>query len=261
VAINCGAIPEGLLESELFGHRRGAFTGAVRDHEGAIASASGGTVFLDEVGELPPMLQVKLLRFLQEGEIRPVGSDRDVAVAVRVVAATHRDLQSTVQAGEVREDFFYRIAAYQIEIPPLRERVSDIPLLVEHFRRAAVQRSGGRDIPGLSAAATELLEQHPWPGNVRELENLVQRAAIDLGGLNNAEGLARILGRRRLEGAEPRHPAAGDDLTLEELERVHIELVLRRCAGNRTRAAKILGIERKSLYRKAERLGISLDER
>ncbi len=262
VAINCGAIPEGLIESELFGHRRGAFTGAVRDHRGAIESARHGTVFLDEVGELPPMLQVKLLRFLQEGEIRPVGSDSSLSVPVRVVAATHRDLRRTLEEGGIREDFYYRLAAYEIVIPPLRERLSDIPLLVEHFRRAVSAQMGVTGFDAASSAALEVLQSHAWPGNVRELENLVQRALVDLGTLADSKGLRGLLPTADQSGAEDAsRPGIGDDLTLAELERLHIEAVLERCSGNRSRAARILGIERKSLYRKAKRLGIGLDSR
>ncbi len=260
VALNCGAIPETLLESELFGHRRGAFTGADRDHRGAIEQADGGTVFLDEVGELPPLVQVKLLRFLQEGEIRALGSEASTRVAARVVAATHRDLRHEMDEGSFREDFYYRLAGYEIDLPPLRERASDLPLLVEHFRRRIAGRLGRTDVPGASSETLELLLSHDWPGNVRELEHLVQRAVVDLGSMADADGIGRLLGPATKPGHDAvRPPAIGGDLTLEELERLHIEAVLARCGGNRTRAARILGIERKSLYRKAQRLGIALD--
>ncbi len=260
VALNCGAIPDTLLESELFGHRRGAFTGADRDHRGAIEQASGCTVFLDEVGELPPLLQVKLLRFLQESEIRPLGSESAMPVSGRVVAATNRDLRRAVDEGYLREDFYYRVGAYEIVLPPLRDRRSDIPLLVEHFRDRTRRQLGLEELPGPTAQSLAVLDAHPWPGNVRELENVIQRAAVDLGSLAEAEGLRPLLqGAPQATVPDQRRPAIGDDLTLEELERAHIEVVLRRCGGNRTRAAKILGIERKSLYRKAQRLGIELD--
>jgi DNA-binding NtrC family response regulator len=258
VAINCGAIPEGLLESELFGHRRGAFTGADRDHAGAIASARGGTVFLDEVGELPLLLQVKLLRFLQDGEIRPLGSDAGVTVHARVVAATNRDPRGEIAAGRFREDLYFRLAGYTIELPPLRARPSDIPLLVEHFRRRTMDRLGLDGFAGPSDRTLAVLAGHPWPGNVRELENLVQRAAVDLGSLRDADAIARLLPPAAPSGPSA-GPSIGDDLTLEELERLHIAAVLERCSGNKTRAARTLGIERKSLYRKARRLGIELD--
>ena len=258
VAVNCGAIPEGLLESELFGHRRGAFTGADRDHAGAIASARGGTVFLDEVGELPRQLQVKLLRFLADSEIRPLGSDAPLTVDSRVVAATNRELRRDVAEGGFREDLYYRLAGYTIELPPLRERPSDLPLLIEHFRRRMLTRLGLADFGAASEETLEVLARHRWPGNVRELENVIQRAAVDLGSLGDAAEVAHLLPAAATDEAT-RGPAIGDDLTLEELERLHIAAVLARAGGNRTRAAQILGIERKSLYRKARRLGIPLD--
>jgi DNA-binding NtrC family response regulator len=258
VAVNCGAIPEGLLESELFGHRRGAFTGADRDHAGAIASARGGTVFLDEVGELPRQLQVKLLRFLADSEIRPLGSDAPLTVDTRVVAATNRELRRDVAEGGFREDLYYRLAGYTIELPPLRERPSDLPLLVEHFRRLMLTRLGLADFGAASEDTLEVLARHRWPGNVRELENVIQRAAVDLGTLGDATAVARLLPAAPTDEAA-RGPAIGDDLTLEELERLHIAAVLARAGGNRTAAARVLGIERKSLYRKTRRLGIPLD--
>ena len=253
VAINCGAIPETLLESELFGHRKGSFTGADSDRPGAVEAARGGTLFLDEVGELPAALQVKLLRFLQSGEIRPVGSSRSIQVPVRVVAATHRDLRAEARTGRFRQDAYYRLAAYEIELPPLRERRSDIPLLVEHFRR----RQGGDGVAPATPEVLELLGQASWPGNVRQLEHVVQRAVIDSGGLADADVVAAILDAMEAPDDDAAAPAIGSDLTLTELERLHIAAVLDHCRGNRTRAAKILGIERKSLYRKMERLGIS----
>ncbi len=261
VPLNCGAIPENLLESELFGHRKGSFTGADRDHRGAIEAARGGTLFLDEVGELPGSLQVKLLRFLQSGEVRPVGSDSIVQVPVRVIAATNRDLRAEVDAGAFREDFLYRLAAYEIVLPPLRDRISDIPLLVEHFRRLHQERLGLPELQPATAEVLEVLAEHPWPGNVRELEHVVQRVIIDSGALSDAHGVRSLLAATGANGGTERRsaPGIGDELTLTELEKRHIEAVLERCGGNRTRAARILGIERKSLYRKAERLGIALD--
>jgi DNA-binding NtrC family response regulator len=256
VPINCGAIPDTLLESELFGHRRGAFTGADTDQPGAVETARNGTLFLDEVGELPPPLQVKLLRFLQSGEIQPVGSKQRIQVPVRVVAATHRNLRIEAREGRFREDVYYRIAAYEIAIPALRHRRSDIPFLVEHFRR----RHGGRTVTAASPEVVRLLTEHSWPGNVRQLEHVIQRTIIDSGSLDDHEAVARILAS--MDDDEPATeslPRAGDEVTLKELERRHLEATLRRCSGNRTRAAKVLGIERKTLYRKAERLGIDLD--
>ncbi len=258
VAINCGAIPDTLLESELFGHRRGAFTGADRDHRGAIESAREGTVFLDEVGELPALLQVKLLRFLQDGEIRPLGSEDSIHVPARVVSATNRNLRREAATGSFREDVFFRLAGYEIELPPLRDRSSDIPQLVEYFRRRTENRLKMAAFEGPSANSIAVLQAYSWPGNVRELEHVIQRAAVDLGSLRDSESLSRLLSPAdRSESAAG--PAIGDELTLEELERLHIQAVLARCGGNRTRAAEVLGIERKSLYRKVARLGIDLD--
>lgn len=261
VAINCGAIPESLIESELFGHRRGSFTGADRDHTGAIEAAGGGTVFLDEVGELPSHLQVKLLRFLQEGEIRPIGANTPKKVRVRVVAATHRNLRAEADQGAFREDFFYRLSAYEIVLPPLRDRASDIPLLVEHFRTRTADRLGIGAAEPPAKQILSLLEHHHWPGNVRELENLIQRALIDYGSLNDTAGITDLLaatGRGMSEG--PDRPGFGDDLTIEEVEKLHIEAVLSRVGGNRTAAAAILGIDRKSLYRKIKRFDIRTAE-
>jgi len=260
VPLNCGAIPENLLESELFGHRKGSFTGADRDHRGAIESSREGTLFLDEVGELSASLQVKLLRFLQSGEVRRVGGERAHEVPVRVVAATNRDLRAEVEAGQFREDFFYRLAAYEIVLPPLRDRRSDIPLLVEHFRRHHQERLGIIELQPASTEVLDILVAYPWPGNVRELEHVVQRAIVDSGSLADEQMIRSLLAARSSNLRDVRsEPGIGDDLTLTDLEKRHIESVLRRCEGNRTRAAEILGIERKSLYRKAERLGIALD--
>ncbi len=177
VAVNCGAIPETLLESELFGHKKGSFTDATRDHKGLFEEAHEGTLFLDEIGELPLALQVKILRALQEQEVRPVGSASDVKVDVRVVAATVRDLPAEVKAGRFREDLFYRLNVLQLHLPPLRERKEDIPLLVDHFIRKTNARLGTR-VEGASADAMQLLMEHAWPGNVRELENTVERAMV-----------------------------------------------------------------------------------
>jgi len=260
VPLNCGAIPENLLESELFGHRKGSFTGADRDHRGAIEASREGTLFLDEVGELPASLQVKLLRFLQSGEVRRVGGERAHEVPVRVVAATNRNLRAEVEAGQFREDFFYRLAAYEIVLPPLRDRRSDIPLLVEHFRRRHQEKLGVIDLQPASPEVIASLVAHPWPGNVRELEHVVQRAIVDSGSLADEQMICSLLASKSSDQPDVvPEPGIGDDLTLTDLERRHIEAVLRRCTGNRTRAAEILGIERKSLYRKAERLGIALD--
>ena len=259
VVVNCGAIPQALLESELFGHRKGSFTGADRDRLGAVEAARDGTLFLDEIGELPLAMQVKLLRFMQSGEIRPVGGDHARDVPVRVVSATNRDLRSEVKGGSFREDLFYRLAAYEIELPPLRRRISDLPLLVEHFRRTLSERLGFDRIEPAAPEVLGLLQDFSWPGNVRQLEHLVQRLIVDCGSLADVDTVRKLLDADGSSDAEPVGPQIGDELTLKTVEKLHIERVLERSNGNRTHAAEILGIERKSLYRKAQRLGIHLE--
>jgi DNA-binding NtrC family response regulator len=262
VAINCGAIPDTLLESELFGSTRGAFTDARADRRGALSRADGGTLFLDEIGDISPSFQVKLLRFLQDGTVTPLGSEKSHRVHVRLVAATHRDVKKLVAAGTFREDLYYRLAGYEIAVPPLRERTSDIPKLVEHFQRrvAAEMR---RDVAPASPAVLELLAAQPWPGNVRQLEQVIRRTIIDSGGLADAEAVARTL--RAIDPEVPREtaasaPAAERELVaLDEAERRHIASVLRATGGNQTQAAFILGIERKTLARKIKRLNIPID--
>jgi DNA-binding NtrC family response regulator len=275
VALNCGALPAGLLESELFGHRRGAFTDAHADRRGAIEQSRGGTLFLDEIGETSPSFQVDLLRVLQDGEYRPLGADRMVRSDARILAATHRDLRVETRAGRFREDLYYRLAVYEIALPPLRARLADLPLLVEHFRARYQQEFALDQVPGPSDAVLARLAAHSWPGNVRELENVVQRAIIDSGGLADLAAIeshlweasqasaATSAGSEGPSGAAAERPPEdvrpGDPVTLRALQKRHIERVLARSGGNRTRAAEILGIERKSLYRMARRLGIPLD--
>ena len=256
VPINCGAIAETLLESELFGHIKGSFTGAVNDAKGVFQTAHTGTVFLDEVGEMSPALQVKLLRVLQEGEVRPVGSGRAVRTDVRIVAATNVDVERAVADGKFRQDLFYRLGVVIINLPPLRERRDDIPLLIERFLKAACAKAG-KQIE-LSPAAVESLSTYNWPGNVRELENMIERlvvfsrgSRVDIGDLPAT--------------VTPRAPALEkrlfDDLpTLEEIERRYLLHVLEQVGNNRTRAAEVMGIDRRTLYRMAERFGIPLAE-
>ncbi len=266
VPVNCGAIPDSLLESELFGHTKGAFTDAHRPRRGALAQANGGTAFLDEIGDVSPAFQVKLLRFLQDGIIRPVGADVGEAVRVRIVAATHRDLPALVAAGTFRQDLYYRLAGYEIRLPPLRDRLSDLPVLVEHFRRRAEHELGIATSPA-SEEMLAALAARPWPGNVRELEQTVRRLLIDTGGLSDVSALPPILPQpspAAREGAPAPHhsPAPAQGLaSLDEAERDHILRVLAATGGNRSAAARILGIERKTLGRKLRRLGIDLDGR
>jgi DNA-binding NtrC family response regulator len=256
VAINCGALTETLLESELFGHRRGAFTGAVADAKGIFEQAQGGTVFLDEIGETSPALQVKLLRVLQEGEIRPLGGGRAIKVDNRVVAATNRDLERAVAEQQFRADLYYRLSVIVIRLPPLRERRDDIPLLVSAFLKAACTRAGRR--VELSPGALDVLLAYDWPGNVRQLENTLERIVLfSPGAVVGPDELTALLQNAR------RDVPIGlfEDLpTLEEVERRYVEHVLQVVRRNRTRAADVLGIDRRTLYRMAERYGIKLGD-
>jgi DNA-binding NtrC family response regulator len=263
IAINCGAIPDTLLESELFGSTRGAFTDARHDRRGALSRADGGTLFLDEIGDISPAFQVKLLRFLQDGTVTPLGAEKSHRVSVRLLAATHRDVKRLVATGQFREDLYYRLAGYEIAVPPLRERATDIPMLVEHFQRRIAAEMKRHAIAGPSAAVLALLSAQAWPGNVRQLEQVIRRTIIDSGSLTDAEAVAQTL--RDIEPyADAPHsrtaPPAQDDLVaLDEIERRHIASVLRATGGNQTQAAFILGIERKTLARKIKRLDISID--
>jgi two-component system response regulator AtoC len=251
VAINCGAIPENLLESELFGHKKGAFTDANADRRGLFEEASGGTLFLDEIGELPLNLQVKLLRVLQEESIRRLGDARDVKVDVRIVAATHRDLTAEVKAGRFREDLFYRINVLALAIPPLRERREDVALLIDHFLARNNARLGTQ-IRGLTADARKLLFEYAWPGNVRELENTLERAMVLCDGetLDVGDLPERI--RDALDPVQV-HLASGElsvKKTVSAIEQILIRRALQRTKGNRTRAAELLEISHRALLYK-----------
>ncbi|HQY60992.1 MAG: sigma-54-dependent Fis family transcriptional regulator [Myxococcales bacterium] len=251
VAINCGAIPEALLESELFGHKKGAFTDAVSDRRGLFEEASGGTLLLDEIGELPLPLQVKLLRVLQEETLRRVGDTRDTKVDVRIIAATHRDLAAEVKAGRFREDLYYRINVLPVVIPPLRERKEDVPLLVEHFLTRNNARLG-TSLRGLSTDARKLMLEYAWPGNVRELENTIERAMV------LAEGdLIEVgdLPERLRETLDPvKAQLASGELSIKKtsaaVEEILIRRALQKTKGNRTRAAEILEISHRALLYK-----------
>ena len=250
VAVNCAAIPDQLLESELFGYKKGAFTDARNDRQGMFSEADGGTIFLDEIGDLTPTLQAKLLRVLQERELRPLGAARSEKIDVRVLSATNRDLSQRMREGAFREDLFYRLNVIEIVLPPLRDRSEDILPLTEHFLTEAGKRNG-KPLRGLSEAASKILLQYPWPGNVRELENLIERAvALAEGDVVGVEDLPPQVRERRsadiLQGALQR------SLTLDELEREYIHRVLQAEGGNKTRAAQRLGLDRKTLYRKLD---------
>jgi two-component system response regulator HydG len=254
LSINCGALPESLLESELFGHVKGSFTGAIRDKVGLFGASTKGTFFLDEIGETTPATQVKLLRALQHREVIPVGSTDAVPVDTRVVAATNRDLDEEIRVGNFRSDLYYRLNVIALHLPALRQRADDIPLLAEHFlARIASQR--GEPVKRLSAAALEVLVEYAWPGNVRELENAIERSIIltpeteiDVGSLPE-----RITQRRAEPLVSPRTPP---NPTLEAVERAYIMWVLQSENGNKSRAAEVLGIDPSTLYRKLSRYGV-----
>jgi two-component system, NtrC family, response regulator AtoC len=251
VAVNCGAIPENLLESELFGHRKGAFTDATSDRRGLFEEASGGTLFLDELGELPLNLQVKLLRVLQEESIRRLGDPRDVKVDVRIIAATHRDLAAEAKAGRFRDDLFYRINVLPIAIPPLRARKEDVHLLVDHFVTRNNARLGTR-IRGLSSEARKLLLEYAWPGNVRELENTIERAMVLADGEILETG---DLPERVREALDPvQVQLSTGELSIKKttaaIEEILIRRALTKTKGNRTRAAEILEISHRALLYK-----------
>jgi DNA-binding NtrC family response regulator len=255
-SINCGALPESLLESELFGHVKGSFTGAVRDKDGLLVAAAGGTFFLDEIGEMSPSTQVKLLRAIQEREVIPVGSTKAVPVDVRIIAATNRDLEEEIQRGAFRSDLYYRLNVIQLHLPPLRERTEDVPLLARHFLEKLVREDDGAEGgPTLADDALEILVRYDWPGNVRELENALERAAV----LSSGEVVRpEALPERVREAPKPRLAAeeAPPNPTMEVVERAYIQWVLQAEEGNKTRAAEVLGIDPSTLYRKLNRYGI-----
>jgi DNA-binding NtrC family response regulator len=259
VAVNCGALTESLLEAELFGHTKGAFTGAVFDRRGLWEEADGGTLFLDEIGETSPAMQVKLLRALQEGEIKRVGSSQTKKVDVRVIAATNRNLEDEVKKGNFREDLFYRLSVITIHLPPLRNRVEDIPLLAEKFLNK-ISAEMNRPQLRFSEQAMRIMQNYEWRGNVRELESVVEYSALRAKG---KEILPEDLPVKLLsEEAKSQNSYLSrfytDLPSLEELEKRYLMYVLEKTAGNRTKAAEILGVDRRTLYRMAERFGIQL---
>jgi DNA-binding NtrC family response regulator len=276
LSVNCGAMPEQLLESELFGHVKGAFTGAVSAKEGLFEAASSGTLFLDEVAETSPGMQVKLLRVLQDGRVRPVGSTQEIETDVRILAASNRDLEERVRHDAFRSDLFYRLSVIPIAVPPLTERREDIPALVEHFLHRYSAKMG-RSIQGLSRGAMELLEAYHWPGNVRELENVIERAcAIETGEVISPESLPdRLRGvpsgwegpdagswEEQLHSmvedflARRSRMGLGTDEFLDELRRRLLEEALRRAAGSKGRAAEVLGLSPRSLRYLVKKYGL-----
>ncbi|MCA9425757.1 MAG: sigma-54-dependent Fis family transcriptional regulator [Candidatus Omnitrophica bacterium] len=263
--VNCSALTDSLLESELFGHIKGSFTGAAADKRGLFEAANGGTLFLDEVGDTSPALQAKLLRVLQEGEIRPVGGTEDKSVDVRVIAATNRDLKGRISEELFREDLYFRLNVVSISLPPLRERKDDIPLLIHHFLQKKTAES--ESIPTLGLEVQDALLNYSWPGNIRELENVIERATV----LREAETIElrdlphEITGgvslqptlRAKQEGESPALQESTDKiLSLQEMERVQILQALKAAQGHREKAANLLGITRRTLYQKIKRYGI-----
>ncbi|MCA9062237.1 MAG: sigma 54-interacting transcriptional regulator [Planctomycetaceae bacterium] len=280
IAVNCSAIPETLLESELFGHVKGAFTGAVRDKIGVFEAAEGGTLFLDEIGDVSPLLQLKLLRVLQEREIRRVGDDGTTRVDVRLVTATNRDLRQLIQAGEFREDFYYRIHVFEIALPALRQRREDIPLLAEHFIHS-LSKTRSAAVTGIARDALHQMLDYDWPGNVRELRNAIEHAFVTVQGdrvtLFDLPIEIREWGRRpaphpvtvAYESTEPRTvqskkkalPARKTQLSAKEREeRQRIIDALEETGGNKTAAARQLGFSRVTMWKKTRRYGLSAGE-
>lgn len=260
VPVNCGAIPEGLVESELFGHKRGAFTDASRDKPGLFAEASGGTLFLDEIGELPLTIQAKLLRAVQENRIRPVGGDAEVPVDVRVIAATHKDLQQEVVEGEFREDLFYRLNVVTLHLPPLRERPEDIPALADFFLKKHRKRHRLK-VKGFSSEAMDRLKRYPWRGNVRELENCIERGLIltegDIIDIDSLPPSIRVLSPDdEGEGTFISQEEISIKKVSREIEVTLIHRALERTKGNRTQAAKLLEISHRALLYKIKEYGI-----
>jgi len=264
VPLSCGAIPESLIESELFGYKKGAFTGAAQDRVGIIEAARGGTVFLDEIGELPLGAQVRLLRVLQEKKVKPVGGVEEVSVDCRVVAATNRDLRLEVKEGRFREDLFYRLSVIPIEIPPLRSRVGDIKLLLEHFLRQYAEEIGN-PVEGISSEALKLLLDYGYPGNVRELQNIMERAVtLETSNMVSTEVLPALVVASASQSSSPSldlDPAGVDlDEMLGVIESRLILQALERSKGVKTEAAKVLGISFRSFRYRLKKLGLSDDD-
>jgi DNA-binding NtrC family response regulator len=254
VVVNCSALSESLLESELFGHEKGAFTGATARKRGWFEVADGGTLFLDEIGEVSPHLQVKLLRVLQERELERVGGTDPIRVDFRLITATNRDLKGDVAAGRFREDLYYRLSVISLKIPPLRERREDIPLLVSHFLQKCSRREG-KQVSSVSPEVMERLVQYPWPGNVRQLENGIERAVV----VAASDRLTLDMFPEEIqdwspEGRGPQRPP--EEFTLEEMERFLIEKTLERTGGNKSKAARLLNVHRRSIYNKLKKYGL-----
>ena len=264
LSVNCGALPEGLLESELFGHVRGSFTGAIRDNKGLFVDAENGTLLLDEVGELTPLMQVKLLRVLQERRVRPVGATREVPINVRVLAATNRDLEQAVKDGSFREDLFYRLNVLHVHLPPLRQRIEDLPELARHFVERTC-KAFGQAPKRLSPDALRVLQAHSWPGNVRELENVIERTvALEASELITSGSLPEHLrgGSDGLRTENVSLPEEGIDIEeyLDNVRRTLILQALQRTGGHQKKASDLLRMSYRAFRYHAEKLGIARDD-
>jgi len=254
VAVNCSAIPDTLFESELFGHTKGAYTDAKNERKGILLQANGGSVFLDEVGDIPVQLQPKLLRCIEERRVRPVGSDKEFPFDTRFIAATNRDLESALESGQFREDLYYRLNVIEVRVPPLRSRGGDVLLLAGHFVRKYSEQHQ-KPIKGLSEKVSQLFMEYPWPGNVRELRNAIEHA-VALARLDRIvpDDLPERIREFRSDHILVTGSNPSELVTMEEVERRYIQRVLDEVKGNRSMAARILGIDRRTLYRKLERL-------
>ena len=274
VTLNCAAVPAELIESELFGHEKGSFTGAVQRHTGKFEQAHRGTLFLDEIGDMPLTMQAKLLRVLEEGEVERIGSDKPTAVDVRVVVATHRNLEQLVESGAFRRDLYHRVVVFPVELPPLRQRTEDLPALVDHFVRQVSAQNGWKPVQ-FTDAAIHALKQYAWPGNIRELRNLVERLLLLAGSEVDASAVEIALPANRSNFAHPSHSAAPSDPSnaagigpladrVRNFERTQVLAELERHKWNISQTARALGLERSHLYKKCQQLGIdlkSLEER
>jgi two-component system nitrogen regulation response regulator NtrX len=266
VTLNCAAVPAELIESELFGHEKGSFTGAAQRHTGKFEQAHRGTLFLDEIGDMPPAMQAKLLRVLEEGEVERVGADKPTTVDVRIIVATHRNLEQLVEVGTFRRDLFHRVVVFPVELPPLRQRCEDLPPLVEHFARQVSTQNGWKPVP-FTTAAIEALKEYPWPGNIRELRNVVERLLLLADSEIGREAVALALPALRRSPASPANPAEADTPTgstgplaqrVQDFERAAVLAELERNHRNVSQTARALGLERSHLYKKCQQLGIDL---
>jgi DNA-binding NtrC family response regulator len=260
VTLNCAAVPAELIESELFGHEKGSFTGAANRHSGKFEQAHRGTLFLDEIGDMPVAMQAKLLRVLEEGEVERIGSDKPTKVDVRVVVATHRNLEQLVDSGGFRRDLYHRVVVFPLTLPPLRERCEDLPALVEHFARQVSAQNGWKAVP-FSSAAIATLKEYGWPGNIRELRNVVERLLLLAGDEVTAEDVGMALPAAQNRG-NVKTQADGDTGPLAQrvlaFERETVLAELERHSRHITQTAKALGLERSHLYKKCQQLGIDL---